>query len=124
MLGFGRSLGLLERQHVAGQRLESQGREAFGKMRRQLGGHTGDVFLHDPADELTMAGTLKKMRLTVACGYGDVGFEFTPNGTTRDWLLERGWAVIVNEVEPGGRPAKLARAAAKKIAEGGKRLFG
>ncbi len=46
-----------------------------------------------------MAGTLKKVRLTVACGYGDVGFEFTPSGTTRDWLLARKWAVVVEEVK-------------------------
>ncbi len=47
-----------------------------------------------------MAGTLKKVRLTVACGYGDVGFEFIPNGTTRDWLLARGWAVVLG---PNGK---------------------
>lgn len=63
-----------------------------------------------------MADTLKKMRLTVACGYGDVGFEFTPTGTVRDWLLERGWAVIIEDGP--SRPVKLARSAAKKLAEG------
>lgn len=68
-------------------------------------------------------GTLKKIRLTVACGYGDAGFEFTPNGVTRDWLVARGWAVLVDEVElNGGRPARLAGKAAKKIADGMKRL--
>lgn len=73
-----------------------------------------------------MAGTLKKVRLTVACGYGDVGREFIPTGMERDWLLQRGWAVIVDEVENsnlGGRPAKLARAAAKKLADGVKKLL-
>lgn len=69
-----------------------------------------------------MAGALKKVRLTMACGYGDVGFEFTPTGTVRDWLLERGWAVIVQEAETPARPVKMARAAAKKLADGLKRL--
>ena len=32
-------------------------------------------------------------------------------------------AVLAEEVEPGGRPAKMARAAAKKVADGAKRLF-
>ena len=57
-----------------------------------------------------MAGTLKKVRLTVACGYGDVGFEFTPNGTTRDWLMERGWAKIVDD-----KPASFSDKAAATV---------
>lgn len=64
-----------------------------------------------------MAGTLKKVRLTVACGYGDVGFEFTPTGVVRDWLLSRRYAVIVEEAETPARPAKFGAKAAKKLGE-------
>lgn len=71
-----------------------------------------------------MAGTQKKVRLTVACGYGDVGHEFVPNGVTRQWLLDRGWAVVVEEAEGGGgRPGKLAGKAAQKISDAAKKLF-
>jgi hypothetical protein len=65
-----------------------------------------------------MAGTLKEVELTVACGYGDVGRRFTPNGTVRQWLLDRKWAVIVDETDTPARPAKLAARAAKKLADG------
>jgi hypothetical protein len=43
---------------------------------------------------------------------------------TRDWLLERGWAVVVGEVEtPAAARSSSPRKAAKKIADGLKRLF-
>ena len=71
-----------------------------------------------------MAGTLKKMRLTVACGYGDVGFEFTPTGMVRDWLLERGWAVIVGGDAINSRPAVFSGKAARKLVQAGKSLMG
>jgi hypothetical protein len=71
-----------------------------------------------------MAGTLKKMRITVACAYGDVGHEFTPTAMVRDFLLANRYAVIAEEAEMPGRPAKFAGKAAKKIADGAKSLFG
>lgn len=69
-----------------------------------------------------MAGTLKQVELTVACGYGNVGFRFTPNGTTRQWLLERNWAQLVDEAEQPSRPARMAAKAAKKVADGAKKM--
>lgn len=71
-----------------------------------------------------MAGTLKKVRIVVACAYGDVGREFTPNGTLRDWLLAQGYAVVVNGHDLNQRPAKLAGKAARKIADATGKLFG
>lgn len=70
-----------------------------------------------------MAGTAKRVRITVACSYGDVGHEFTPTGTVRDWLFERKWAVFADEVEQPARPARLASKALKKITEATKGLF-
>lgn len=56
-----------------------------------------------------MAGTLKQVRIKVACAYGDVGSTFTPNGTLRDWLIANGYAELLPE-KPAGVKNK-ARAA-------------
>lgn len=69
-----------------------------------------------------MAGTLVPVRIVVACAYGDVGHTFTPNGVLRDWLVASGFAEIVKP-GAGERPAKFTAKAARKVAEGAKRLF-
>lgn len=69
-----------------------------------------------------MAGTLKQVRIVVACAYGDVGHKLTPNGTLRDWLIANGLAVIDDAAAPA-RPAKLAGKAARKIADTARGLF-
>lgn len=73
-----------------------------------------------------MAGTLKAVRLTRACGYGDVGRVFTPSGTVRDWIVGNGFGVIVegNEAEAPVRPARLARKALDKLKDAGRDLLG
>lgn len=58
--------------------------------------------------------TNPEVELTVACGYGDVGFRMRPNALVRDWLLAMGYAKIV-EAEQPSRPAKLAGKAAAKL---------
>lgn len=65
-----------------------------------------------------------KVRLTQpwrAYSAGDIleqGFEVDLEG-----LVRSGAAVKVDEAEAGGRPAKMARTAAKKIADGARGLF-
>ena len=70
-----------------------------------------------------MAGTLKQVRITVACAYGDVGHEFTPNGTLRDWLVGNGFAEVIEAASPA-RPAKIGAKALDKIKGAGKGLLG
>lgn len=70
-----------------------------------------------------MAGTLKPVRIIVACAYGDVGRVFTPNAMDRDFLLGNKYAVLVDEIETPGRPAKLAGKAAKTVKDAAARLF-
>jgi hypothetical protein len=69
-----------------------------------------------------MAGTNPKVRIIVACAYGDVGHEFVPNGVTRDWLLANKYAELV-EAETPGRPAKLGAKALQKLTDAGKKLL-
>jgi hypothetical protein len=71
-----------------------------------------------------VAGTLVKVRFKLAWQNHKVGDVIQPNAMTRDWLIARGYVERVDPVEVGGgRPAKLARSAAKKLAEGAKGLF-
>jgi len=73
-----------------------------------------------------MAGTLKQVRLTRACGYGDVGTLLTPNATVRDWILQNNFGVVIataHEAETPARPAKVSALAARKLAEITKSLF-
>lgn len=70
-----------------------------------------------------MAGTLKKVRIIRAWKNYRVGDELTPNGTVRDYLVNQGYAEIV-EAETPSRPAKLAGKALKKVTDGAKRIFG
>lgn len=69
-----------------------------------------------------MAGTLLKVRFKRAWGNYRVGDEITPNGTLRDFLVNNGWAEVV-EAESGGRPAKIAGKAARKLASAAAGLF-
>jgi len=70
-----------------------------------------------------MAGTLKKVRFKLAWQAYRVGDEITPNGTLRDWLVNNGYAEMI-EAETPSRPVKFARKAAQKVAAGAKQLFG
>lgn len=70
-----------------------------------------------------MAGTLKAVRIVVACAYGDVGRVFTPNAMDRDFLLNNKYAVLADEAETPGRPGKLGGKAAKKLADAAGGLF-
>lgn len=54
-------------------------------------------------------------------GVGDV---IEPTAMDRDWLLANGYVKDLDEAETPGRPAKLARKAAEKLAAAGKQLFG
>lgn len=47
-----------------------------------------------------MAGTLKKVRFIRPWQNYRVGNEITPNGVLRDWLVGRGYVVIVNDNSP------------------------
>jgi hypothetical protein len=60
-----------------------------------------------------MSDTQQKVELIVACGYGDVGFQMTPNAVTRDWLLSMGYGKLVD-----AKPALLSAKAADKVAGG------
>jgi len=42
-----------------------------------------------------MSGTLKKVRFIVAWKSYRVGDEITPNGSLRDWLVNGGYAAVV-----------------------------
>lgn len=72
-----------------------------------------------------MAGTLKQVRIIRAWKNYRVGETLVPNGTVRDYLVNGGYAEIVGpaEAEAPSRPARMARSAAKKVADGAKRLF-
>lgn len=61
-----------------------------------------------------------EVEITLACRYGNVGHRFRPNGTLRDWLVNNGFAKVVEDP----RPARLTGKAAKKIAEATKGMFG
>lgn len=47
-----------------------------------------------------MAGTLVKVRFTMAYRNYRVGDEITPNGTLRDWLVANGYAEVVKTSAP------------------------
>jgi hypothetical protein len=71
-----------------------------------------------------VAGTLVKVRFKLAWQNHKVGDVIQPNAMTRDWLIANGYVERVDLVEAGGgRPAKLGRAAAKKLGEAAKSLF-
>lgn len=70
-----------------------------------------------------MLGCGKKVRFILAWQNYRVGDEIEPTAMDRDWLRAKGYVVDV-EAETPARPAKLSTRAAKKIAEGTKRLFG
>lgn len=73
-----------------------------------------------------MAGTLKQVRIVRAWKGYSVGALLTPNGTVRDYLVTQGYGEIVgvaDGIETPERPGKMARAAAKKVSDGAKRLF-
>lgn len=73
-----------------------------------------------------MIGCGKKVRFILAWQTYSVGDVIEPPAMQRDWLLANGYVADVVESEAeagGGRPAKFARSAAKKIAEGAKNLF-
>jgi hypothetical protein len=53
-----------------------------------------------------------------------VGDEITPNGTHRDWLMKAGYVTLIHETEQPSRPARMSRAAAAKVTDGVKQLFG
>lgn len=66
-----------------------------------------------------MAGTLKKIRFTIAWQSYRVGDEITPNGTLRDWLVGNGYAQIVEDAPrtvqaPVNRMAKPAHSRAAR----------
>lgn len=69
-----------------------------------------------------MAGTLKQVRIIRAWKNYRVGETLTPNGTVRDYLVNQGYAEIV-EAETPARPAKLSTKALKKVTDGAKALF-
>jgi hypothetical protein len=68
-----------------------------------------------------MLGTGKPVRFISSWQTYRVGDEIDPPGGLRQDLLAMG---IVEEIEAPSRPAKLARAAAAKIADGTRKLFG
>jgi hypothetical protein len=67
-----------------------------------------------------MQGTGKLVRFKLAWQTYRVGDEIDPPGNLREWLLTEGY---VEEVETPSRPAKMARAAAAKVADATKKLF-
>ena len=71
-----------------------------------------------------MAGTLKPVRITVACAYGDVGRIFTPSAMVRDFLIANRYAEFLPEAELPSRPVRMASRAMKKVTEGLKGLAG
>ena len=75
-----------------------------------------------------MRKTPQSVRFKLAWQTYSVGEVIQPNGAHRDWLLANGYVELVDPVPAGGaeRPARLARAAAKKVAEvaeAGRSLF-
>jgi len=71
-----------------------------------------------------MLGCGKKVKFVAPWQTYRVGDVIEPTAMDRDWLLANGYVKDVNEIETPGRPAKMARSAAKKIADGAKQLFG
>ena len=66
----------------------------------------------------------QKVRFILAWQTYSVGEVIEPPATLRAWLLGNGYVELVrDEAETPGRPAKLAAKAARKVAEGTKRLF-
>lgn len=64
-----------------------------------------------------------EVRFIVAWQTYRVGDVIRPAATLRTWLLNSGYVELAQEAETPPRPAKLARAAAAKIADGSKKLF-
>jgi hypothetical protein len=64
-----------------------------------------------------------KVRITVACGYGDVGYDLHAHRHGARLAPRERLRRARDEPEPS-RPAKLSRKAAKKIADGARQLFG
>lgn len=62
-----------------------------------------------------MAGTPPEVELTVACGYGDVGYRFRPGAIVREWVLGMGYGRLVQDVRDQ-RPAILSARAGDKVA--------
>lgn len=75
---------------------------------------------------IVQAKVLPSVRFKLAWQTYRVGDVIQPNGTLRDWLLANGYVEIIEPAAGADRPARLARAAAKKVAEvaqAGKSLF-
>lgn len=70
-----------------------------------------------------MIGCGKKVKFILAWQTYRVGDVIEPTAMDRDWLLRNGYVVDLSEAETPGRPAKLARKAADKLAAGAKQLF-
>ena len=59
-----------------------------------------------------MAGTLKPVRFKRAFQNYRVGDQITPNGTLRDWLVDNGYADIVEPAKTVGTAGKIGKAGA------------
>lgn len=66
---------------------------------------------------------LPKVRFKIAWQAYRVGDVIQPPATLRGWLVGNGFAELV-EAESPIRPAKMARAAAAKVADASRKLFG
>lgn len=69
-----------------------------------------------------MAGTLKKVRIIRAWKQYRVGDTITPTGGVREYLVNTGYAELV-EAETPARPAKFAGKAAEKLSKAAQGLF-
>lgn len=68
-----------------------------------------------------MAGTLKQVRIIRPWKHHSVGAVITPTGGVREYLVNAGYAEVV-EAESPARPAKLSHKAAAKLGETASKL--